>query len=115
MSISKSADKLSLSRPPYNPVTVLEDIKAALTFLHRLGLVHDDVNPRNIMIDEDGRGILIDFDSCRPIGSKSKGGTPGWGTFPKTAEIENDQYGLDLVEKFMRGEYDGNNVAPYGL
>ncbi|CAK7226871.1 hypothetical protein SEUCBS140593_006389 [Sporothrix eucalyptigena] len=40
--------------------------------LHSLGLVHNDVNPSNIMLDIDDSNppqvklILIDFDSCRP-------------------------------------------------
>lgn len=46
----------------------LEGILAAITHLHSLGIVHNDINPANIMLDEDGTLILIDFDSCRYIG-----------------------------------------------
>ncbi|KNG88761.1 hypothetical protein ANOM_002816 [Aspergillus nomiae NRRL 13137] len=46
----------------------LEGILAAIRHLHSLGLVHNDINPANIMLDEDGTFILIDFDSCRYIG-----------------------------------------------
>ncbi|KAE8327985.1 kinase-like domain-containing protein [Aspergillus sergii] len=47
----------------------LEGILAAIEHLHSYGLVHNDINPVNIMLDEDGTLILIDFDSCRYIGS----------------------------------------------
>jgi serine/threonine protein kinase len=46
----------------------LEGILAAIKHLHRLGLVHNDINPANIMLDEDSTLILIDFESCRYIG-----------------------------------------------
>ncbi|KAJ5374226.1 hypothetical protein N7517_006232 [Penicillium concentricum] len=46
----------------------LEGILAAIKHLHSFGLVHNDINPANIMLDDDGTFILIDFDSCRYIG-----------------------------------------------
>ncbi|KAL5333726.1 kinase-like protein [Aspergillus crustosus] len=46
----------------------LDGILSAIKHLHSLGLVHNDINPANIMLDEDGTLILIDFDSCRYIG-----------------------------------------------
>ncbi|KAL4935318.1 hypothetical protein BDV06DRAFT_234434 [Aspergillus oleicola] len=49
-------------------ISGLEGISAAIKHLHSLGLVHNDINPANIMIDGDGTLILIDFDSCRYIG-----------------------------------------------
>ena len=46
----------------------LDEIMDAITHLHSLGLVHNDINPANIMLDGDGGLVLIDFDSCRYIG-----------------------------------------------
>ncbi|KAJ5159282.1 uncharacterized protein N7500_008933 [Penicillium coprophilum] len=46
----------------------LDGILAAIKHLHSFGLVHNDINPANIMLDDDGTFILIDFDSCRYIG-----------------------------------------------
>ncbi|KAL4934757.1 hypothetical protein BDV06DRAFT_208325 [Aspergillus oleicola] len=51
-----------------NMISGLEGILAAIKHLHALGLVHNDINPANITIDEGGTLILIDFDSCRYIG-----------------------------------------------
>ena len=48
--------------------TGLQDLLAAIKHLHSLGLVHNDINPANIMLDQEGTLILIDFDSCRNIG-----------------------------------------------
>ncbi|KAF9893932.1 hypothetical protein FE257_008903 [Aspergillus nanangensis] len=57
-------------RVTYNMRSSLEEgILAAIKHLHSLGLVHNDINPANIMLDADGSTlILIDFDSCRYIG-----------------------------------------------
>ncbi|KAL2828623.1 kinase-like protein [Aspergillus pseudoustus] len=49
-------------------ISGLEGIMAAIKHLHSLGLVHNDINPANVMIDDDGTLVLIDFDSCRYIG-----------------------------------------------
>ncbi|KAL4806554.1 kinase-like domain-containing protein [Aspergillus unguis] len=51
-----------------NMISGLEGILAAIKHLHSLGLVHNDINPANIMIDDSGTLVLIDFDSCRYIG-----------------------------------------------
>ncbi|KAE8152810.1 kinase-like protein [Aspergillus avenaceus] len=48
--------------------TGLQGLLAAIKHLHSLGLVHNDINPANIMLDGEGTLILIDFDSCRNIG-----------------------------------------------
>ena len=40
---------------------VLEQIGSALTFAHRNGVVHRDINPGNILLDEDGNAYLSDF------------------------------------------------------
>ena len=50
-------------------------------FLHdTLGLVHNDINLTNIMINNQGHPVIIDFDSCAPIRQdmdRRKGGTFG--------------------------------------
>jgi len=66
-------------------------------------------------MDDDGYAIIIDFDCCASIGAKSRGGTPRWSTCPKTAEVANDDHGLDLVTRFIRGEYDGQHFTAFNM
>jgi serine/threonine protein kinase len=46
----------------------LGGILDGIQHLHSLGLVHNDITPSNIMLDDDGTLVLIDFDSCRKVG-----------------------------------------------
>ena len=50
-------------------------IRRGIEYLHRLGIMHNDINPHNIMFKSDGTPVLIDFDSCAHVGEKLvKGG-----------------------------------------
>ncbi|KAG1761021.1 kinase-like domain-containing protein [Suillus occidentalis] len=96
--------------PTLDPAAILDGISNGLTFLHEtLGLVHNDINPSNIMLDDAGVPVIIDFDSCIPIGEEigmhCKGGTIDWTMepMPTIALPENDIYGLTQIDEFMRG------------
>jgi hypothetical protein len=58
------------------------------------------------MLDNDGNAVIIDFDSCLPVGQEigfRKAGTFGWTVDPApTISVpENDTYGLTLIAKFV--------------
>ncbi len=40
---------------------IMADTTAALAYAHKRGMIHRDVKPANLMVDEDGRVILTDF------------------------------------------------------
>lgn len=46
---------------------VLRSVCFALQLLHELGFVHRDIKPENIIIDKNGRVVLIDFNAARKI------------------------------------------------
>jgi serine/threonine protein kinase len=95
-----------------NTDRVLEGVKSGLDHLHSLGYIHDDINPRNIMLDKEGRGIIIDFDSCKKTGSRREGkcGTNGWTMDNDVASVENDHYSLHLLEKYLAQCIPGKHV-----
>ena len=51
--------------PPPQVAHVAAEVLSALDKVHQAGMVHRDVKPGNIMIDEDGRAILMDFGLAR--------------------------------------------------
>ena len=48
---------------------------AAARTVHRRGWVHTDVKPENVIL-RDGRPVLIDFGSARPLGARQPHGHP---------------------------------------
>jgi serine/threonine protein kinase len=80
----------------------LSALEGAVQHLHSIGLAHNDINPRNIMVNEAGMPVLIDFGSCREVGKKlgASRGTPGW-MQGEEAAYDTSEKGYDLfaVEK----------------
>ncbi len=55
---------LRSGRQPFLPL--FRQLIAALAHMHERGLVHRDVKPENVIVSEDGRARLIDFDLSGP-------------------------------------------------
>ncbi|MFN3004667.1 LpqN/LpqT family lipoprotein [Mycolicibacterium wolinskyi] len=53
---------------PARAVRIIGEVAKALNAAHRIGLVHRDVKPSNILLDEDDFAYLIDFGIARAAG-----------------------------------------------
>jgi serine/threonine protein kinase len=91
---------------------ILRGIVSGVIFLHSLGLVHNDLNPRNIILSSatPPSPIIIDFDSCKPLGTSMKGQksfTASWARRnPLNVSVyENDYLSLGLLERYLGGIY----------
>ena len=81
---------------PEIAVSVVSQVSAALTAAHRVGLVHRDVKPSNILMTDSGFAYLIDFGIARGAGETSMTSTGlAVGTFAYMAP-----------ERFTAGEPD---------
>jgi tRNA A-37 threonylcarbamoyl transferase component Bud32 len=102
-------DKLSKGRLPIPLVRhILREAALALGHAHRRRIVHRDVKPANIMLDEDGRVVLTDFGISKALkattqitGTGTIIGTPHY-MAPEQAkgrqvDGRTDQYALGIV------------------
>jgi serine/threonine-protein kinase len=64
MSLSRLL-KESGSLPQERALPILRQMADALHYAHRLGVVHRDIKPDNILVDEKGRAVLTDFGVAR--------------------------------------------------
>lgn len=88
----------------------MDSIGAATKHLHQLGIAHNDISPSNIIFDNENVPILIDLDSCAPIGDKIvKGGcVAGWrgpffdnGKTFKESSIECDDLAIQYIRDWL--------------
>ncbi|KAK4702515.1 hypothetical protein P7C70_g3707, partial [Phenoliferia sp. Uapishka_3] len=98
---------LSYSAGKVDHQMVLRDIGNAIQHLHSLGIIHNDINPGNIMLPaDDSRAVLIDFDSAIPEGyrfnSKDRRYTARFSLdVLEVSERRNDLYGLERIRMWL--------------
>jgi len=82
-----------------------KDLKSAVDCLHSMGLAHNDINPRNIMV-KNGSPVVIDFDSCQPVGARLQSlGTTGWYEEEfYTSEKKHDTYSLGKLQEWLQAQ-----------
>ncbi|KAK0716550.1 hypothetical protein B0T21DRAFT_415274 [Apiosordaria backusii] len=99
---AKDEREPALSETEKRPL--VQGIRDGVVHLHLVGLVHNDLNPSNVMVEDDAT-IIIDFDLCRRQGESMgmKGPTPGWGTYTEYANQESDVRNLDQIERYLLG------------
>ena len=120
--------KAALAEGPFDPERaerVLRDVARALAFAHRAGIVHRDVKPENIFLDDvSGRAMLSDFGVARAMDASTEltatGTTIGTPTYMAPEQIDglqldgrSDLYSLGMVGwEMLTGErpWAGENL-----
>jgi predicted Ser/Thr protein kinase len=110
---------------PFSEVlSVLQQVGSALQYAHRHGVVHRDVKPANVMIEDSGWALVCDFGVARAFGSVSltqTGASLGTPRYMAPEQFEGqpvdgrcDQYSLAiLVWEALTGRvpFDGDTVG----
>jgi len=86
---------------------ILNQVGEALEYAHRRGVVHRDIKPGNILVDEEGRAIVTDFGIAKVSAADSitrTGGVVGTPSYMSPEQCTagevtgaSDQYSLGLV------------------
>jgi serine/threonine protein kinase len=89
--------------PLESAMAILAQVASALDAAHRRGLVHRDVKPANVLVDEDGHAYLTDFGVTKQLG----GDTTEAGTLVGTLDY--------LAPEQIRGEQVDGRADVYAL
>ncbi|KAM0306239.1 hypothetical protein HYE67_002249 [Fusarium culmorum] len=85
---------------PIDSERILRGVQDALRHIHSLGYCHNDIKDCNVMLDDDGNAVIIDFDSCMPQGEKllKGGGHPDYSLEGmEFSDPKNDDYSLNYM------------------
>ena len=96
-SLMRSGERLS----PQQSLGVLAGALSGLAAAHRLGVVHGDLKPENVVVSGDGVSKLVDFGQASPSGSRPSGGTPAYASpevlRDETVDARSDVYAAGVI------------------
>lgn len=87
--------------PVEKALTLMEPVITSMEEIHKSGLIHRDISPENIMLDNDGSIKVIDFGATKKLSNR-------------TAQVYFGKFGYAPLEQ-MLGEGQGPWTDVYGI
>ncbi|MCZ7546755.1 MAG: serine/threonine-protein kinase [Anaerolineae bacterium] len=120
--------RAALARGPWSPdaaARLLDQVAAALSAAHRAGVIHRDIKPDNLLLDEDDNAYLADFGIAKTLSAdvtRTEGvvGSPAY-LSPEQLKGEavtpqTDLYSLGIVlYELLTGQHPFPDVTPTTL
>ncbi|KAJ5935162.1 hypothetical protein N7466_004709 [Penicillium verhagenii] len=94
-------------KSPLDQEKFMVALESAINHLHSLGFAHNDINPANVLLDHAQMPVLVDFNSCKPIGEKLtySRGTLSWTDEEDewdTSETRHDFFGMEKIREWLK-------------
>ncbi|WP_158221893.1 serine/threonine protein kinase [Actibacterium pelagium] len=91
---------------PERVMDMLEQLLGALTHIHGMGMLHRDISPDNILLDDQGDPVLIDFGAAREESARKSRALSG-------LQIVKDGYSPQ--ELYIKGAENAPTIDIYAL
>ncbi|KJZ72053.1 hypothetical protein HIM_08508 [Hirsutella minnesotensis 3608] len=92
---------------------LLRGVESGIRHLHSLGLVHNDINPSNIMLHND-TAVIIDFGSCRRLGESLEGVGRTYEWYDEDIQVATPQNDLDALDEIRVWLGDESKAFQFG-
>lgn len=98
-------DRIGRPMDPWDVTRWIHEVASALSYAHERGIVHRDVKPANVLIDDDGHAVLSDFGIVKMLASSS-------GLTRRGAGVGTPEY---MSPEQCRGDYVDARADIYAL
>lgn len=94
----QTEDKIekSIDLDPTIKTLIIIRVLFAIDHMHKIGIIHKDIKPQNILLDNNGNGYLCDFGSALKFGVSNNGGITPFYASPEALNNQEIHFQTDL-------------------